>query len=216
VSKALHLLIVEDHAVVRAGLRRLLGESLELVIHEAVSAEDALLILAHEPVHIAILDINLPGMGGLELLHRMSSAAPQVKVLVFTMLTDAIYAARAMGMGARGYISKSAAPGELLAAMDAILLGNIYVEAEIAIELRNFETSATEPLPQLTARDLEIMRLLAQGQSLAGISETLGIAYKTAANTVSRLKEKVGASTTAELVRLSLSHLPTPRGGGPG
>ena len=207
----LHLLIVEDHAVVRTGIKRLLVEALDLAFHEAVSAEEALQVLAQAPIHLAIVDINLPGMGGLELLRRVLAAAPHVKVLVFTMHTEVILAARAIEIGARGFVSKSADPSELLAAVRAILAGKTYVEREIASSLRTFEAQASEPFSQLTARDLEVMRLLAQGQSLTAISETLDIAYKTVANTVSRIKEKVGASTTAELIRLSLSYAPASR-----
>ena len=195
------ILLVEDHAIVRSGIRRLLAEMQDSVLTEAATGEAALLALKMGAFELVILDLNLPGLGGLELLRRILAAHAGLKVLVFSLHTEAIYAARAMEAGARGYISKNAAPEELLAAIKTVLAGGTAIERDIAQELGGPEDAYLRPLSQ---RDMEILRLLADGKSLAQIAEALGVAYKTVANTLTRIKDKLGVSQTADLIRIAL------------
>jgi two-component system invasion response regulator UvrY len=198
------ILLVEDHAIVRSGIRKLLSDRPGTALEEAATGEAALVKLRAGPFDLLILDLNLPGLGGLELLRRILASYPALKVLVFSLHTEAVYAARAMETGARGYISKNAAPEELLQAIETVLAGGSAIERDIAQELGNRGGEDDSYLRPLTRRDLEILRLLADGKSLAQIAEALGVAYKTVANTLTRIKDKLGVSQTADLIRIAI------------
>jgi len=198
------ILLVEDHAIVRSGIRKLLSGMPGMALEEAATSEAALVKLRVSPFDLLILDLNLPGLGGLELLRRILAANPGLKVLVFSLHTEAVYAARAMETGARGYVSKNAAPEELLQAIETVLAGGTAIERDIAQELGSRGGEDDSYLRPLTERDMEILRLLADGKSLAQIAEALGVAYKTVANTLSRIKDKLGVSQTADLIRIAI------------
>jgi len=198
------ILVVDDHAIVRSGVRRLLADLHDLELQEAASGEDALEQVRGTVFDLVILDLNLPGLGGLELLRRLLKSSPKLSVLVFSLHTEAIYANRAMEAGARGFVSKSAAPEEFLAAVQTVLAGGSVIERDIASEIATQEIGENAYLRPLTQRDLEILRLLAAGNSLTEIGEALGIAYKTVANTLSRIKEKLGVTHTADLIRIAI------------
>jgi len=198
------ILVVDDHAIVRSGVRRLLADLPALELREAASGEEALEQVQAGAFELVILDLNLPGLGGLELLRRILKSGSKLPVLVFSLHTEAIYANRAMEAGARGFVSKSAAPEEFLAAVETILAGGTVIERDIAGEIAAQEIGENAYLRPLTQRDLEILRLLAAGNSLTQIGEALGIAYKTVANTLSRIKEKLGVTHTADLIRIAI------------
>ncbi len=198
------ILLIDDHAIVRSGIRKLLAGLPEIDLKEVATGEAALLELRGGQFDLVILDLNLPGLGGLELLRRILAAHPGVKVLVFSLHTEAVYAARAMEAGARGYISKNAAPEELLEAIESVLAGGTAIERDIAQELGTRGAEEEAYLRPLTQRDMEILRLLADGKSLAQIADALGVAYKTVANTLSRIKDKLGVSHTADLIRITI------------
>jgi len=198
------VLVVDDHAIVREGLGRLLAQVPDLALREAASGEEALAEVAATRFALAILDLNLPGLGGLELLRRLIAADPRLPVLVFSLHTEPVYATRALEAGARGYVSKNAAPQDVLAAVRTVLAGGTAVERDIQEEMNARDAADDAWAHPLTQRDLEILRLLAEGNSLSEIAAALGIAYKTVANTLSRIKEKLGVSHTADLIRLAL------------
>ena len=150
---------------------------------------------------LTILDLNLPGLGGLELLRRMAQIGAG-RILVLSMHAEALYARRSLEAGAHGYVSKNAAPDELMAAVRRVAAGGRYIEAEIAQALALGD--GAEALDALSPRELEIMRLLAAGASLAEIAEALGASYKTIANTCTLIKSKLGVARTADLVRLAI------------
>jgi len=197
------ILLVDDHAIVRAGLRRLLG-ALPAEIAECAGGEEALALLAVQVPELVLLDLNLPGIGGLQLLRRLLRDHPGLNVLVLSMHAEPLYAARALEAGARGYVSKNAMPEELLTAVRRVARGGRYVEAEIAQELAVQPAAPGNPLAALSERDMEILRLLACGRSLAEIGAGLSLSYKTVANTCSAIKAKLGVARTAELVRLAI------------
>jgi DNA-binding NarL/FixJ family response regulator len=197
------ILLVDDHALVRAGLKRLLATLSHEVILEAANGRDALALLRAEKPDLVILDLNLPGLGGLELLRRMIQAGAGA-VLVLTMHAEPLYAKRALDAGAAGYMTKNASPDELLTAVRRVTAGGRYVEAELAQALAAPATGGGRSLDNLTARELEIMRLLAKGASLAEIAEAVGVGYKTVANNCGQIKSKLGVSRTADLVRLAI------------
>ena len=163
----------------------------------------ALPLFRHERPDLVILDLNLEGISGLELIRRFLLENEAASILVFSMHTEPIYAARALNMGARGYVSKSAPAGELLKAIRNVLDGLRFVESEIEEELASAHTSGEDPLQRLTNREVEIVRLLGEGRSLTGVAEGLGISYKTAANSCSRIKEKLMCRRTGDLIRLA-------------
>lgn len=203
----LKILLVDDHIVVREGARRLLESRRETEILEATTAQDALRVFRSEKPDLVIMDLNLEGMGGLELLRRLILENTKAKVIVFSMHSEAIYAARAVKTGAKGYVSKSASVDELLAAVKKVSEGGHYIEAEIASKLATGKFTGEDPLHLLTARELEILRQLGDGKSPAAIAETLGVSYKTIANTCSLIKSKLGLERTADLIRVSIEQL---------
>ncbi len=199
------ILLVDDHEIVRSGLRNLLTSVADVRISEAANGRDALLRQREDRPDLVLLDLNLPGIGGLELLRRILLEDASARILVLSMHAEPLYAARAMELGARGYLSKNASAAELLTAVRRIADGGRYIENEIAQELALRATPPGDGLQDLTERDLEIMRLLAEGRSLAEIAEALGIGYKTVANACSYIKAKLGVPRTNDLVRLAMT-----------
>jgi two-component system, NarL family, invasion response regulator UvrY len=199
------ILLVDDHVIVRAGLRNLLTSVAGTQISEAATGREALLRLRRDRPDLVLLDLNLPGIGGLELLRRMLLDDKAVRILVLSMHTEPLYAARAIELGARGYLSKNASAEELLTAVRRIAEGGRYIENEIAQDLALQKLSPGHDLQDLTARDLEIIRLLAEGMSLAEIADALGIGYKTVANACSHIKVKLGVIRTSDLVRMAMT-----------
>jgi two-component system, NarL family, invasion response regulator UvrY len=200
----MRLLVVDDHAIVRSGIRRLLSDRTDIEVLEASSGEEAMSAVFDAQVNLIVLDLNLPGLGGLELLRRLVRAVPKVPVLIFSQHAEAIYATKALEAGAQGYVSKNALPEEFLDAVDAVLGGSVAVEKSIQRDMAIRDVVEDAYLKPLTERDIEILRLLAAGNSLSEIAAKLGIAYKTVANTLSRIKEKLGAGQTSDLIRIAI------------
>lgn len=200
----MNILIVDDHAIVRAGLRRLLRGLFDGEVLEAATGREALALARGRSLDLVLLDMNLPELGGLELLSRLATVAPNLPVLVLSMHAEPLYVTRAMEAGARGYVSKNVAPEELVTAIKQVATGGRYVEGELAQALVLNPAPTIEPLEQLTPRDIEIIRLLARGRSLSEIADALGLGYKTIANTCTQIKSKLGVNRTADLVRLAL------------
>jgi DNA-binding NarL/FixJ family response regulator len=198
------ILLVDDHIVVREGVRRLLAGIGGIELCEAATGDVALTMFQNERPDLVLLDLNLTGIGGLEILRRLLSLDEKARVVVFSMHAEPIYAARALRLGARGYVSKSAGADELVTAVKRVAEGGRYVEREIAGELAFTQLSAEDPLQQLTTRELEILRLLGEGNSLTEIAQAIGVAYKTVANTCSIIKSKLGVERTADLIRVSM------------
>jgi len=198
----MRILLVDDHAVVRAGLGQLLAASLGAQVSEAADTSAAMVLVAQSRPDLVILDLGLPGPGGLALLPSLAAAG--LRVLVLSMHIEPLYARRALEAGARGYVSKNIAPDDLLDAVRQVGDGKHYVEASIAQELALHRIEAGDRLHQLTPRDLDIMRLLAAGNSLSGIAASLGVSYKTIANTASLLRTKLGVARTADLIRIAI------------
>jgi two-component system, NarL family, invasion response regulator UvrY len=196
------VLVVDDHAVVRAGLRRLLAAAPAVdSIIEAATGRAVLPLLREQRPDLVLLDLNLPDIGGLELLRRLQAEEPTSRVIVFSMHADPLFAAGALRAGAAGYVSKTADPAELLEAVARVARGGRYVEGEIAQALATRDDS--DPMEELTPRELEILRLLREGEDLAGIAGAVGVSYKTVANSCLRIKAKLGVSRTADLLRLA-------------
>ena len=198
------LLLVDDHAVVREGVRRLLLMAVEATVFEAKSGREALAVFKAEKPELVILDLNLPGSGGLDLLRRLLIEDAKTKVLIFSMHTTPLYVARALQAGARGYVSKGAGAEELVDAIRCVIAGGRYVERDLASELAVNVLGSADPGKALSARELDIMRLLAKGKGLSDIADALGISYKTAANTCTAIKHKLLVERTSDLIRVAV------------
>jgi len=165
------ILIVDDHPIVRAGLRRLLAVEPGSDVREAGDGREALDAFREQRPTLVILDLNLPGLGGIEVIARLRIADPQARILVLSMHDDYIHVTRALQAGAAGYVSKNAPPEELLEAVRRVAAGHTYIEHEIAegLVFSNLRMPL-HPLDDLSTRDLEMLRLLAQGRTLPQIA----------------------------------------------
>ena len=200
----MNVLLVDDHAIVRAGLRRLFATMTEAQVEEAATGREALALVRATRPTLVLLDLNLPGLGGLELLRRILMEHPQARVVVLSMHAETLYAARALRAGAAGYLSKNTSPEELLEAVRHVVGGGRYIESEIAQRLALQAAEAGHQDERLSERDLEIMRLLGDGQDMTRIADALGVSYKTVANACTQIKAKLGVGRTVDLVRLSI------------
>lgn len=195
------ILIVDDHQVVREGVRRLLAQLPAAEFEEAESPAGAMKLYRRWSPDIVILDINLTDGSGIDLLRRLKAENPSVKIVVFSMHSDVVYANSARKAGAMGYVSKSAPAEELLTAIKRVAAGKYYVDSDLAGSLILGKPSAKSGIDALSPREIEILRLLGDGKGLNEIAGTLGIAYKTVANTLSRIKEKLAIERTGDLIR---------------
>lgn len=206
------LLIVDDHDIVRQGVRRLLAILPDSEVSEAATVEEGFEAYIREKPAVVVLDINLAGGSGLELLVRLRSADHDARVVMFSMHADPTYANRALRSGALAFVGKSASADELIEAVKSAASGRRYIDKRLASDMV-LNPVEGDPLQSLTNRETEILRLLGEGKSLNEIATTFGIAYKTVANTCTRLKEKLGVERTADLIRISLERI-TPRAPG--
>jgi DNA-binding NarL/FixJ family response regulator len=194
----MRILSIDDHAMIRAGLRQVAAEMGGSLI-EAASGEEALVLQRSERPNLIVLDLNLPGISGFQLLRRLLDANPRARIMIFSMQSQAAYAASALKAGALGFVSKNASPQELRQAMEKVAAGQPYIEAEIAQRL-----ALAGERQQLTERDLDILRLLGEGRSFSEIGTTLGLGYKTIANATTAIKSKLGVGRTSDLIRMSV------------
>lgn len=199
------VLVVDDHPIIRAGLRRLLAGEPEAEIYEAADGKEALRVFREQRPSLVVLDLNLPGIGGLEMIARFKTADPAARILVLSMHDDPMHVRHALQAGAAGYVSKNAPPDEILEAIRRVAGGRTYIEHDIAEELVFSQIlTPSHPLKELSSRDFEILRLLAQGCTLSQIADAVGVSYKTAANKCTQLKAKLGTATTADLIRFAV------------
>ncbi len=202
------VLLVDDHAVVRAGYRLLLQNAREIeVVAEADTGELAYRHFMELAPDVVIMDLSLPGIGGLEAIRRIMQRDPGAKVLVFSMHEDTMFVEHALAAGARGYITKSSAPHVLVEAVKNVATGRVHIDADIAQRLA-FEKvrGADTPLSSLSTREFEIFCLLAEGLNSADIGKRLALSPKTVANYSSQLKSKLNVGTVAEIARLAIRH----------
>jgi DNA-binding NarL/FixJ family response regulator len=205
----LRVLIVDDHAVVREGLTRILGGTGEgWTVGEASSGFQALDWLRHEHADVAIVDLSMPGMNGLELLRRIRAEFGRLPVLVLSMHAEEQYAMRAFKAGANGYITKDAPSAELIRAVRKVAAGGAYVSADLAerVVLQLNGAVGVARHAQLTDRELEVLRRLVAGQRPTEIAQALHLSVKTISTHKSRIQEKLDLPTLADLVRYGLEH----------
>ena len=203
----MRILIVDDHPIVASGCRALFAGNPEIAILEACDAESGERAFVAERPDVCVLDINLPTVSGFELARRILARVASARIIMFSMNDDPIFAARAIKVGAKGYVSKSGDPCDLVEAIREVGKGRTYLPPAIAQNIAFAGPSlAQNPLSKLTSREIEILRLLSAGKSLSEIAWLVHSSYKTIANTSSIMRQKLGVRTSAELVRLAIEN----------
>ena len=201
----MRVLIVDDHPIVASGCRALLAGEPEIAILEAADAESGERIFFAERPDICVLDINLPTVSGFELARRILARAETARIIMFSMNDDPVFAARAINSGAKGYVSKSGDPLDLVEAIREVAKGGVYLPPAIAKSIAFAGPAfAQSPLSKLTSREIEILRLLSAGKSLSEIAWLVHSSYKTIANTSSIIRQKLGLRSASELVRFAI------------
>jgi DNA-binding NarL/FixJ family response regulator len=203
-SAKIQVLLVDDHAVVREGYRRLLERDAALaVVGEASNMSEALLRDDELEPDVIVLDIALPGASGIETLRRLLARRPAARVLMFSMYQDGIYATHAFNAGACGYVSKASAPERLIEAVRAVAAGRTYLSPDVEQAMSQQSVTAQQLAHALSARELEVLRLLAQGLGVEQIALRLGVSPKTAANHQTSIKQKLGAGSALQLILIA-------------
>jgi two-component system invasion response regulator UvrY len=201
----MRVLIVDDHPIVASGCRALFAGDRETVMLEAPDAERGELMFAAEQPDVCVLDINLPTVSGFELARRILARSASARIIMFSMNDDPVFAARAIEIGAKGYVSKSGDPCDLVEAIRVVGNGGVYLPAALAQSVAFARPAfAQNPLSKLTSREIEILRLLGTGKSLSEIAWMVHSSYKTIANTSSIIRNKLGLRSSSELVRFAI------------
>ena len=202
------VLIIDDHPIVLQGCRRMLEDAgVETVLEARDAAAGYRLYRRHHP-DVVIVDLAMQGsgLGGLDVIRRMRSHDPRSRILVFTMHSDPIIAARALEAGATGYVLKDS--NELMKAFDQVRSGTPYLSNDLAMQVALVRTGVrANPLADLTPRELQTLSLLAQGKPYGRIADELNVSYKTVVNACSQLKQKLNAKNLPELIRVAVQLL---------
>jgi len=208
-TELVKILVIDDHGVVRLGVKQILEESFPHVeVGEADTAQKGIAAVQEEPWDLAIVDISLPDQNGLELLCELHSIAPRLPLMVLSLHPEEQYAVRAFRAGAMAYLTKQTAPEELARAVKQVLTGRMYVTASLGERMAgSLNKNATSPDHHtLSKREFEVLVLLAQGQSVKYIAQSLTLSIKTVSTYRARLLDKLQLTTTAELIRYALDH----------
>lgn len=204
----IRVLLVDDHAVVRSGMARLLEhyEHIE-IISEADNGEQAYQLFTELSPDVVVMDMSMPGIGGLEALRRIMNRDPQARVIMFSMHENISFAIQAMSSGAVGYVAKSGEAQDLANAVKQVMTGKNYLSTDIAqkIALQKF-SGEEDPVLRLTTREFEVFRLLAEGKVVDEIATLLNIGQKTVANYQTALKQKLDIQSSVDLVKLAMKY----------
>jgi two-component system, NarL family, invasion response regulator UvrY len=205
----IRVLLVDDHAVVRTGFRLLLQANPETsVVGEADSGESACQRYLELTPDVVVMDLAMPGMGGLEALRRIRAHHPQARVLALSAHDDPLHARRALREGARGFLSKRSAPEALLEAITAVAAGQRFIDAALAqkLALDELDNGGKSPVERLSEREFEVFVRLAGGASVHRIAEDLSLSASTVGTHLYNVKQKLGVSNQAELTLIAIRH----------
>jgi DNA-binding NarL/FixJ family response regulator len=201
------VILVDDHAIVRAGFRMLLSteDSIE-VIAETDRGEAAWQLYVNHRPDVMVMDLSMPGIGGLESIRRICNKDSNAKILAFSVHDEMLYVNRAMTAGAKGYISKNSAPSILIEAIQKIAMGGLYIEAAFLKDNgdQTPETDYKAIIESLSAREFDVFLLLAKGFTGHKIAEELCLGYKTVANCGTQIRSKLKVSSVAELAHIAI------------
>jgi two-component system, NarL family, invasion response regulator UvrY len=201
------VLVVDDHAVVRQGLKQILAaEFKRAAFGEAGTTAEALARLGEKSWDVAILDVTMPGRSGIEVLEEARRVRPKMPVLILSMHPEDQFAVRMLKLGAAGYMNKESAPAELVGAVKKVLAGGRYVSAALAERMAAYLTTDVQQPPheRLSTREFQVLRLLASGRAVKEIAADLSLSIKTVSTYRTRLLEKMNMHSTAELVRYAV------------
>ena len=205
-KSSIKVLLVDDHAVVRAGYKRYLELDTQIeVVGEAENGEQAYALLSELTADVIVMDLSMPGRGGLESIRHILQRYPEQRILVFTMHENAALAAQALRAGAKGYLTKSVSPDLIVDAIHQIMQGGQPIDADLAAAIKLSELESAPHL-QLAPREFEIFRLLANGQSVDEIGQRLHIGVKTVSNYQTTIRQKLGVTTAIELHQYARQH----------
>jgi len=205
VKSSMKVLIVDDHPVVLSGCRSLFAGDPSVKIEEAGDAKSGHRAFIQKKPDVTVIDINLPDVSGFELMRRIRKDDPAARIIMFSMNYDPAFVVRAVELGAQGYVSKGDDPRLLVKAVRKVVAGDNFISPQLA-EAVTFSGAAIKanPASQMTARELEILRLLGRGDKIVEVADALSISYKTVANTTSLLKQKLGAKSHSDLIRIAV------------
>lgn len=200
------VMLVDDHAVVREGYRRLIEKHKDLaVVAEASDGNEAYRLYKEHRPDVVVLDLSMPGKGGIEVVRHVRQWDANARVLIFTMHQNAAYAMQAFQAGAQGYITKSSPPELLITAIRDVAAGKKALSPDVSYELALGRIDdAAASVESLSAREFDIFRMIAEAHSVAEIAETLNLSAKTVANYHYLIKSKLGVASDIELVRLAM------------
>jgi DNA-binding NarL/FixJ family response regulator len=200
----IRILIADDHSIVRDGLKRILASTPDLqAAGEASNGDQALALVRAHDYDVVMLDMSMPGLSGIDLIKRLKIEKPRLRILVLSMHGESQYAARALKAGAAGYLNKDAAADALLGALRKVAAGGVHIGDAAAAALLNKTESSRETLSD---REFEVMRFLVDGLGPTEIAERLHLSVKTVSTHKTRILEKLGLGSTAELVRYVMEH----------
>lgn len=204
----MRVLIVDDHPIVISGCKALLTVDSGVEVRDAADAEAGeTLYFAWKP-DVAVIDLNLPGLSGLEVCRRIRARDENARIIIFTMNDDPVFAARAIEAGAKGYIAKNDDPSLFVDAVRQVARGGVYLHSDMARQIAFLRTSASaSKVAALSGRELEILRMLAAGKSMGDIADALHVSYKTVANNCTALKQKLGARSSMDLMRVAIESI---------
>jgi DNA-binding NarL/FixJ family response regulator len=203
----IRVLLADDHEIVRDGLKRILGACGDVeVAGEAANGDEALALVRAHDYDVALLDMSMPGLSGIDLVKRLKAEKPKLKLLVLSMHGEPQYAARALKAGAAGYLTKDSAAEQLVGAIRKVAAGGVLVSEAAAAGLLAVSTGDGPPHSRLSDREFEVFKQLAGGVSPTEIARRLHLSVKTVSTHKTRIQEKLGLSSTAELVRYALEH----------
>ena len=204
--KKIRVLLVDDHAVVRVGYQMLLKNSDDIeVVGEADSGERACKAFIELQPDVVVMDLSMPGIGGLEAIRRITARDANARILVFSMHEATVFVEHALQAGARGYLSKSSAPDVLVEAIKELASGKSHIGPDIVQKLALQKARGKDsPFSNLSTREFEIFCLLAEGLNTSEIAKRLSLSYKTVANYSTQIKSKLEVATVAEIARLAI------------
>jgi two-component system invasion response regulator UvrY len=204
----IRVLIADDHKLVRDGLKGILGAASGIeVAGEAAGGDEALAKVRAQAFDVVLLDLSMPGLSGIDLIKRLRLERPALRILVLSMHGEQQYAARALKAGASGYLTKDAAAEQLVSALRKVAAGGVAIsDATAASLLASVRGGDVAPHSLLSDREFEVFRLLAAGSTPTEIAERLHLSVKTVSTHKAHVQQKLGVSSTAELVRYALEH----------
>lgn len=205
----IHVLIADDHAIVRQGLKQILSETDDLVVTgEADDGAEALQLARQQPWDVFLLDVSMPNRNGIDTLKQLKKEFPRLPVLILSMHPEEQYAVRALKAGAAGYLTKQSAPEQLVTAIRQVAGGKKYVSAAVAQQLVEALADDSNKLPheRITDREYQVLVMIAAGNPLTQIAESLNLGVATVSTYRARLLEKMGLRSTAELIRYGLEN----------